>query len=113
MPINEIIYFGGNFLLLIILFIIPGIISNTRLKYGCTSIAIWPFTKEFMEDFFGPEEEMVGPILGVLLLGTFIFVPVIIGYIVYRIGRYLIRKFAFSKEEKVQIAIGALRMKKR
>ena len=96
------IYLGVNFLIILIWLAIPAYINWCRRKYNLPpKMVIWPV----QADFFKCAGGGVIPIALVGLLGA---APAIIMYIIYKIFHRCIVGVAFSKEEKVQIAVGSI-----
>lgn len=104
----------ANLLITLIWWTIPGSINLSRRKYGLPpKMVIWPFGAD-MKDYFdkGLDAQSV---VGLTVFGIFGATPIIIicmlCKIASRIYRWVIGGVAFSKEEKAQIAVGALSKK--
>ena len=103
-----ILYFSVNFLITLIWFIIPGWVNIHRQEYGLPPKSVWPIPAEFFECSRSSDVSLT-VVLGVICMLT---VPGVIIYCVYeifcRICHWAVGGVAFSKEEKVQIAVGTI-----
>lgn len=103
------LYGGVNILLTLIWWTIPAWINMCRLKYQLSPrMVIWPLTsKNFLADDLCKTEIVLITIAGILVVS-----PALIIYMVcqgiYILCGGIINRMAFSKEEKVQIAIGTI-----
>ena len=105
-------YLSVNFLVTLIWWTVPRYINLCRKKYNLPPrMVIWPM-KDFLLTFHSDGED----IAFVTITGIFTAVPVILWYVIVRRLGYKICKaihrvvtgIAFSKEEKVQIALGII-----
>ena len=93
-----------NFLLILIWWTIPGMIYLRRQKYGLPPrMVIWPISKEFMEN-----ECCAALVVTFTIIGSLMVIPGILIYTIVYIVRQGVNRIAFSKEERVQIAIGTI-----
>ncbi len=103
-----IIYFSVNLIITLIWITIPGLIHMYRQKYGLPKrMIIWPLTVK-MFNLYNHQNDLVF----YTVIGTFGIIIGTIGYVLYRIIykalRWCTLSVAFSKEEKVQIALGTI-----
>lgn len=101
------LYLVINILATLIWWTIPGCINVCRQKYGLPCKRIWPIPKNFQKDAPG------AVIIVGMLIGSLCIVPLSI-LVMCVCGIYkCVNYFAFSKEEKVQIAVGSIEKSKR
>ncbi|KKL95421.1 hypothetical protein LCGC14_1854790 [marine sediment metagenome] len=109
----TIIWFSVNFLVTLIWWTIPRYINLCRKKYNLSPrMVIWP-----MKDFLPACYSCGSAIIAVTITGIFVAVPIMLWYTIgWKFGCKIvcgaIHKFvtgiSFSKEEKVQIALGII-----
>ena len=104
---TEEIYLILNFIATLIWWTIPSYINMCRQKYDLPpKMVIWPQEKDnfYSIGHFG--------IAIFTFFGTLLIIPIILGYIIYKSFRWafhrLIKIISFSKEDKVQIALGTI-----
>lgn len=112
--LNLILYLSINFLLTLIWITIPGVMQIYRRKYNLPpKMVIWPVTNNFIMEI----SENASGIVIFTIFATFLTVPIIIGYFIYKSISCIFISIAFSKKEKkeiaVQIALGTMGEKKR
>ena len=105
-----IIYLGVNCLMTLIWWIIPVYINWCRRKYNLPpKMVIWPIPTDLLEG-------VGGGVIPMTLAGLLGAAPAIIVYticyIIYKVFHRCIVGVAFSKEEKVQIAVGSISKEK-
>ena len=107
MNLLIILYFSLNFLITLIWWIIPSCINHLRNKrYGLPpKMVLWPIKVSAFRN------DVVDLIVPTTITGVLVAVPAIIIYVIYKVLYKCIISMAFSKEEKVQIAVGAISKK--
>ena len=104
-------YIVVNILFTVIWFLIPICINYYRQKYLLPyRMIMWPFNKKFFANLYGEPPIIIGVLI---LIGTVAGASICLLYILFTIVRKITVAIAFSKEEKVQIAVGALKAKEK
>ena len=99
-----------NILITLIWWIIPWCINLCRHKYNLPpKMVIWPLKNALFVDIVKSDFEIIiAMIITMTVAGIVFAVPIMTACIIYTIVRWCVSKVAFSKEEKVQIAIGTI-----
>lgn len=109
----RIIYLTVNFLVTLVWFTIPWWVNAHRKKYDLPPKRVWPIPIAVYKDM-DLDSAVIYSIVGGFFIAT---IPIIVGYVViyrglYKPFRWCIMNIAFSKEEKVQIAVGSIEKEK-
>lgn len=103
------LYVSVNFLLTLIWWTIPAWINMYRYKYNLPlRMVIWPLTSA---NFQG-SDLCKGELAAITIIGILAASPVLIVWMIckgiYAVCGGIVNQIAFSKEEKVQIAVGTI-----
>ena len=109
-PWMIITYFTINCIISMIWLVIPVIINAKRQEYELpAAMVIWPMRPKFFRNSW------LGLAIRCFISGTLIVLPAmfiyIIGHTIYLTINWVANSLAFTKEDKVQIAIGTLQKK--